>query len=51
MILLRTVFDVAYIFTPDVFSKICILTTIAWLPFYLINILYRKYFPEAHERL
>ena len=51
MILLRTYFDVAYIFAYDVMSKIIIITCLAWLPFYLINILYKKYFPEAHERL
>lgn len=51
MILLRSTFDVVYIFTSDVMSKILIITVFSWLPFYLINVLYRRYFPEAHERL
>lgn len=51
MVLLRSTFDVAYIFAWDCFSKIIILTLLCWLPFFALNILYRIYFPEAHERV
>ncbi len=51
MLLLRATFDVAYIFASEVMSKIIILTVLSWLPFYLVNIIYKKYYPEAHERL
>ncbi len=51
MLLLRSYFDVAYIFTSDVMSKIFIITVLSWLPFYLVNIIYKRYYPEAHERL
>jgi hypothetical protein len=39
MLLLRSYFDVAYIFTFDVMSKILIITFFSWFPFYIINIL------------
>ncbi len=51
MVLLRTTFDVAYIFAWDCMKKIIILTVLCWLPFYLLNIIYKVYFPEAHERV
>ena len=51
MVLLRTTFDVAYIFGWDCLEKIIILTVLCWLPFYALNILYKLYFPEAHERV
>lgn len=51
MIVMRSTFDVAYIFAWDVMNKIIILTILCWFPFYIINHLYRFYFPEAHERV
>ena len=51
MVLLRTTFDVAYIFAWDCMKKIIILTVLCYLPFYLLNIIYKVYFPEAHERV
>lgn len=51
MVLLRSTFDVGYIFAWDCMSKICILTLLCWLPFFALNILYKIYFPEAHERV
>jgi hypothetical protein len=27
------------------------LVAIAWLPFYLFNLVYKKYFPETHNRV
>ncbi len=51
MIFFRTIFDVAYIFGSDVLSKIIIITVISWLPFYVLGYLYKRYYPEAHDRL
>lgn len=51
MILLRATFDVGYIFAIDAMEKIGILTLLYWLSFYLINFIYKVYFPEAHERI
>ena len=51
MVLLRATFDVGYIFAIGAMEKICILTLLCWLPFYLINFVYKVYFPEAHERI
>ena len=51
MVLLRATFDVGYIFAVGAMEKIAILTVLCWLPFYLINIVYKIYFPEAHERI
>ena len=51
MVALRTTFDVGYIFEVSAMEKISILTVLCWLPFYLINIFYRIYFPEVHERV
>ena len=51
MVILRTTFDVAYIFAWDCMKKIIILTVLCYLPFYLLNIIYKIYFPEAHERV
>ena len=51
MVILRTTFDVAYIFAWDCMKKIFILTFLCYLPFYLLNIIYKIYFPEAHERV
>jgi hypothetical protein len=51
MIFLRSYFDVVYIFASDVFPKIIVITILCWLPFYIINIFYRKYFPQVHERV
>ena len=51
MVLLRATFDVGYIFEITAMEKICILTILCWLPFYLINIFYKIYFPEVHERV
>jgi phospholipid-translocating ATPase len=51
MVFLREYFDVAFIFAPEVFSKIIIITIICWAPFYIIGLLYKKYFPQVHERV
>ena len=51
MVLLRATFDVGYIFAAGAMEKIAILTLLCWLPFYLINMVYKRYFPEAHERV
>ena len=51
MVLLRATFDVGYIFEITAMEKICILTILCWLPFYLINFFYKIYFPEVHERV
>ncbi len=51
MVLLRATFDVGYIFAIGAMEKIGILTLLCWLPFYLINFIYKVYFPEAHERI
>ena len=51
MVILRNVFDVGYIFAWNCLSKIVILTILCWLPFYLLNFVYKIYFPEAHERV
>ena len=51
MIIFRTMFDVAYIFDSEVMSKIIIITILCWLPFWLINFFYHKYFPETHEKV
>ena len=51
MVLLRTTFDVSYIFAWDWIKKVTILTIICWVPFYILNIIYKVYFPEAHERV
>ena len=51
MVALRATFDVGYIFEISAMEKICILTLLCWLPFYLINIVYKIYFPEVHERV
>ena len=51
MVVLRTTFDVGYIFTVSAMEKISILTVLCWLPFYLINIFHKIYFPEVHERI
>jgi hypothetical protein len=40
-----------FIFDPKNIVVSGILVGIAWLPFYLFNIVYRKYFPETHERV
>ena len=42
MLFLQTMFDVAYIFSADVMSKIIVITILCWLPFYLLNILFIK---------
>lgn len=51
MIIFRSMFDVAYIFDSEVISKIIIITILCYLPFWMINLAYRKYFPEAHEKV
>ena len=51
MVLLRATFDVGYIFEITAMEKICILTILCWLPFYIINFFYKIYFPEVHERV
>ena len=51
MVALRTTFDVGYIFEVSAMEKISILTVLCWLPFYLINIFHKIYFPEVHERV
>ena len=51
MVMLRSTFDVAYIFAWDCIEKICILTILCWLPFYALNLILKIYFPEAHERV
>ena len=51
MVMLRATFDVGYIFAVSAMEKIGILTILCWLPFYLINFVYKVYFPEAHERV
>jgi hypothetical protein len=51
MIILRETFDVVYIFSGDVISKIMIITILCWAPFWFLLILYRRYFPETHEKV
>lgn len=51
IIVLRETFDVVYIFSGDVMSKILIITLLCWAPFWSLNILYRRYFPETHEKV
>jgi hypothetical protein len=51
MFAMRSVLDVSYIFTWDTMSSILIIVVLCWLPFYVVNIVYKRYFPEAHERV
>jgi len=51
MIFLRETFDVVYIFSGDVISKILVITILCWAPFWTLGILYRRYFPETHEKV
>ena len=51
MVILRTTFDVSYIFAWDCIKKVTILTIACWLPFYILNIIHKVYFPEAHDRV
>ena len=49
--MMRNYLDVTYIFTWDTMSNIATIVILCWLPFFLGNMLYKKYFPEAHERV
>jgi hypothetical protein len=51
MIIFREMFDVVYIFSGEVMTKILIITFLCWAPFWSLNILYRKYFPETHQKV
>jgi hypothetical protein len=51
MILMRNYLDVSYIFTWDTMSDIITIVLLCWLPFFIGNAIYKKYMPEAHERV
>lgn len=40
-----------FIFTISTFIRILAIALISWLPFYIINWIRVKLYPEAHEKL
>ena len=51
MILLQNYLNVSYIFAWECLWRIIVITILAWLPFWLVNFVYHRYFPETHEKV
>jgi phospholipid-translocating ATPase len=51
LILFKNILDVASIFEGEVFLKILLIAIASWLPFFLINRIKKKFFPETAEKL
>jgi hypothetical protein len=51
MFTLQSILNVTYIFTWEAMSSILIIVVLCWLPFFIVNKVYKSYFPEAHERV
>ena len=51
MVLFQNYLNVAYIFAWECLWRILIITFLSWFPFWLISFLYRRYFPETHEKV
>lgn len=45
------ILDVYFIFTPDIIWRIAVIAVTCWLPFYLISLIKKWFFPEEYEKL
>ena len=51
LIIFKNLLDVTSIFKNNVFFKVLLLSSLSWLPFFLINRIKKIFFPETTEKL
>ena len=51
MVMFRTTLSVSYIFAPEIFLKVFIVTVISWIPFWIFNYVYTGMYPEVHSKI